>query len=245
MVTNLGAGPATEANEALARSAIYSLLSEVFSYPTPAATRELLEEDVPFAVAVSAPLPEPVRRALEELAAGLEGATAGGLEAAYRRVFTHVHSVDSPLYETDYTAREIWRQSQELADLAGFYRAFGMEQVAERPDQVAVELEFLHVVAYKAAWALVQRDLEHAEICVRAEEAFLRDHVLKWVPGFVERVATIAEGGPYASAARLGHELLISEAQRLGLEIPEDPAPRPVALGAAPVEEIALCEGEP
>lgn len=244
MGTNLRADIRAEADEALARSAVYRLLSQVLVYPSASGVEQLQEEDLPLAAACAGPLPEEVRTALGETEAAFLGLDVERLEGAFRDVFSHVHSADCPAYETDYTAREIWRQSQELADLAGFYRAFGMEGVAERPDHVAVELEFLHLVSYKAAWALIQDDPEHARICASAERDFLADHVLKWIPGFATRVVALAGDGPYRAAARLAEVFLRSEARRFGIA-EEKAGPTLVRPQEAEVDEVGLCEGEP
>ncbi|HEX5950542.1 MAG TPA: molecular chaperone TorD family protein, partial [Actinomycetota bacterium] len=157
--------PALEASEALARSAALGLLSQALAYPTASAVRDLVEEDLPFALALSEALPPAVAEAVGELAAAVEGVTAEGLGEAFRDRFSHVHSQDCPLYETDHVGREVWRQAADLADLGGFYRAFGLEESGERVDHASVELEFLHVLAYKRAWALEHRQAEHAEVC--------------------------------------------------------------------------------
>lgn len=245
MVTDLREDLANEANETLARSLTYRLLSQAFAYPTPDSVHQLLEEDLPLATGVSALLPEDVRLALDECAAALEDMTYVRLEAAYGQVFSHVHSVDAPMFETDYTVRDVWRQSRELADLGGFYRAFGMEEADERQDGVCVELEFLHLVSYKAAWAIVQADREHAETCRLANEGFLADHALKWIPGFAARVSVLGTGGPYGAVGRLTRVFLAAEAERFGLPIVEalEP-PESVSLAQVAVEETALCEAD-
>ncbi len=244
MSTELRTDRVAPANLSLARSTVYRLLAQGFAYPTRVATEQLLEDDLPLALAVSSPFPQEVRDSLDAAAAALERVDANALEVAYRGLFSHVHSADCPLYETDYTAREIWRQSQQLADLAGFYRAFGVEEQGERPDGLSVELEFMHVVSYKEAWALVQGDEEHARLCRDAQESFLRDHLLRWAPDLVRRVEALAGGGPYAALARLGRLFLRAEALRFGLGVaPGASAPEPTAEARA-VEETALCEGE-
>ena len=246
MVTDLREDLGREANETLARSCVYRLLSQAFAYPTPDAVRQLMEEDLPLATGVSGPLPDGVRRALDECAAALEDRTPEELESAYRGVFSHVHSVDVPMFETDYTARDVWRQSRELADLGGFYRAFGMEEADERQDGVSIELEFLHLVSYKAAWAIVQADREHAETCRIALEGFLADHALKWIPGFAARVSILGTGGPYAAVGHLTRVFLAAEAERFGLPIEEEVRPlEPISLAQVAAEEAALCEVDP
>lgn len=230
--------PAVEAGGGLARSAVLGLLSQALAYPTADVVADLLEEDLPFAVALAPDLPPEVAEAVRGLAGALEGATADDLEAAHRHLFSHVHSRDCPQYETDHLAREVWRQSQDLADLGGFYRAFGLEESGERVDHVSVELEFLHVLAYKRVWALERSEAEHAEVCRLAEETFLRDHVLRWLPDVAERLAVLGAGSAYASVGELLGAVLRAEAARAGLPMTAAEPAEPVSS----IEEIALCE---
>ena len=235
--------PATEADEVLARSAVYRLLSQGFSYPTAEAIALLRHEDVPFALATMG-RSEGLREAVAQVEAELEATDDVVLETQYRDAFSHVHSADCPLHETDYAAREIWRMSQELADVAGFYRAFGMEHPRERADHVAVELEFLHLVTYKAAWALAQGDTDNAAICLNAGDRFLTDHVLKWVPGFAARVGALAPDTFLRALAELTLVLLRGEATRLGVTPDEEVAPSPQD-GIDDVQDEGPCEAEP
>src|SRR3990170_3817588 len=211
-----------------ASSLAYRALSQAFAYPRVDTVTQLLQEDLPLALAAAWALPPSVHEDLDSMAAGFEDATTGSLEAAFRDVFTHTHSADCPMYETDYGPQDVWRQSSVLVDVAGFYRAFGVEERGERPDHVAAELEFLHVVTYKQAWAAANGDRANGGICRDAEFAFLRDHALRWLPGFAARVEVLSGGGPYAAAARTTRALLLSEADRHGLEVIEGGAPEPV-----------------
>ena len=58
---------------------------------------------------------------------------------------------DCPAYETAY-AHPFSRQ-RELADISGFYRAFGVQIEGERPDHLAVECEFASLLCTKEAIA--------------------------------------------------------------------------------------------
>jgi DMSO reductase family type II enzyme chaperone len=236
---NVNAEATAASDAALARSLVYRLLSQVFTYPMPGVVSQLRDEDLPLVLAWTDMLPAGVVERLVTLAGALEGASAEELESAYRDVFSHIHSADRPMFETDYGPRDVWRQSNVLADIAGFYRAFGIREQGERPDHVSAELEFLHLLAYKQAWALARHDDEHAELCRDAELAFLRDHVLTWLPGFAARVAAPTHG-LYASAARLAIAMLRADAARLELTIADDLVPAPP--GALEEEAAAFCE---
>jgi hypothetical protein len=103
-----------------------------------------------------------------------------------------------------------------------------------------VELEFLHVLAYKTAWALERGEAEHAERCGDAERAFLAEHVLRWLPDVAERLRVIGRGSPYGAVGTLLAAYLRAEAERTGLPIEVEAPVGPVEPGGP--EDIALCE---
>lgn len=230
--------------DTLARAMVLRLLSQALAYPTPLDVDRLLWEDVPLASSMAQRLPGGVRDALERFLPTLEGSTARSLESRYAEVFTHVHSGDCPAYETDYGPRDVWRQADALADIAGFYRAFGFDPVGERPDHVSVELEFLHVLAYKDAWATAHGDDANADVCREAEGTFERDHALRWLPVLAGRIRLLAPDGPYAACADLLSAWCAAESERLGVPLPDDV---PVSATSRPGADDApgFCEEEP
>lgn len=90
-----------------------------------------------------------------------------------------------PLYETEYGRARAVGKGHALADLAGFYRAFGVSvggmedegQLTELPDHVAVELEFLGYLLLKEAELERRGDRDGAEIVRDAERKYLGEHL--------------------------------------------------------------------
>ncbi len=74
--------------------------------------------------------------------------------------------------------------TEEMADIAGFYRAFGMICSEERPDHIAAELEFMHLATIKEAAAALKADMENIDLCVSVEGKFLHDHLGRWADAF-------------------------------------------------------------
>lgn len=114
-----------------------------------------------------------------------------------------------PLYETSY---EGGRGSPggatfQMADIAGFYRAFGFEASGERPDHVVPELEFLALLLMKEAYARISGDAEGAEVCASARGKFVAQHLGEWLPDFAERVRGTEGGEPVARLAQTVLEL--------------------------------------
>jgi TorA maturation chaperone TorD len=105
-----------------------------------------------------------------------------------------------------------------LADVAGFYRAFGLEPAAGQPeveDHVCAELEFMSVLALKEAWAIAGRHTEGLEVTLAAQRAFLTDHLARWAGAFARRVTAAAAPGFYPAAAALLQAWIDADCARL------------------------------
>jgi DMSO reductase family type II enzyme chaperone len=194
------------ADLAIRRAQIYSFLSDAFLYPD-----ENWSDDVPLLGEILSQLSfAPIHLAIQPL-------ELAELQAAYRRTFGATGSL---CYETEYGLPHEFRQSQELADINGFYRAFGFSiggPVRERPDYLAVELEFMGVLALKEAYAAKDGLVEHFEVCFEAQRKFLQDHLGRWVDMFAQSLALNADGGPYQALARFCALFVNADAARLGV----------------------------
>jgi TorA maturation chaperone TorD len=193
---------------AIRRAQIYGFLADLFLYP-----RENWTEDIT-AVNQITNILNPAMKRLEPIQVSLSS-----LQSAHRRTFGTAGSL---CYETEYGLPHEYRQSQEMADIAGFYRAFGFNlggAVRERPDHIAVELEFMHVMALKEAYALDSGITEHVEICIEAQGKFLQDHLGRWVDLFAQSVAHNAPGSLYEPLAKFAAGFVISDAGRLGVAL--------------------------
>lgn len=131
---------------------------------------------------------------------------------AYRRTFGLVAAKTCPPYETEYLPwKDVTHQAQQLADIAGFYRAFGLRPDPSHPqraDHLALELEFSAYLLDKALLAMERGESEHVETCQRALAGFVSDHVAWWAPSFAclvcRRVGQLGESGDLALLGELG-----------------------------------------
>ena len=192
---------------ALRRSQLYRFLADAFLYPTEDWTIDI-------------PLLEP---ALDELGLSDHRLHCGPLDLAdLQAEHRHVFGLTGSLcYETEYGLPHEYRQSQEMADIAGFYRAFGFENggvIRERSDYLSTELEFMHTLTLKEAYAREADHAEHIEVCVDAQRKFLRDHLAHWLPLFNKRLEQLAVEGVYADLAALITAFVAAEADRLGAQ---------------------------
>ncbi len=174
------------------------------------------------------------------------------LAAEYDRVFGLVPSRECLPYETEYHATtEPFFRAQQLADVAGFYGAFGLvpsRGSPERPDHLALELEFMGFLLLKKrlATAAAARDngaAERAQVCADAETMFFRDHLAWWVPSFATALRRRAVGGFYAALGQVLAALMPAERLRFGVESPR--LPRRAALIEAPDEQTGCAACSP
>jgi TorA maturation chaperone TorD len=109
---------------------------------------------------------------------------------AYLAAFGHAARGSCPLNEIEYgdIKADPLFQPHRLADLAAFYRAFGLEvaeDAGERQDHICLELEFMCVLAAKEAYAHEhQLDSDQLAQCRDAQKKFLREHLGRWTPAF-------------------------------------------------------------
>ncbi len=158
------------ANERLARARTFSLLSLVTTYPGDDLAEGLrVAHDWmgPRAIVATASLLERAA-ALDDLRGDYLGLFDGGGDRA-------------SLYETEYGRMRGMAKGNDLADIAGFYEAFGLaldpEAAHEMLDHVAVELEFYSVLLLKEAALVEIGDEEGRQIVEDARKKFLVDHL--------------------------------------------------------------------
>lgn len=216
-------------SNAIRRSQVYGFLADAFLYPTEDWTR-----DLPLLASILGEF-HAADCGVETLSAALAAEVwdLPALQAEHRRAFGLVGSL---CYETEIGLPHEFRQSQELADIAGFYRAFGFQvggQVRERPDHLAVELEFMHLLALKEAYAHETGIAEHVEVSREAQGKFLTGHLGQWIGALAEALARSAGGGPYCELARCAAAFVRADAERLGVtpEVRRFDRARPTPLG--------------
>jgi len=221
---------------ALARAQAYGLLARAFGRPDAAFEAEVAEGG--FGEALAEALAALGHLELASASAVAGGGRAGPLADEFVRLFNPSLHANCPPYGTEYTGAHVFMRAQQLADIAGFYRAFGLRVAAdfrERPDHIATELEFMQVLALKEARALARRERAHAGICRRAQARFLREHLGRWLAPYAAKLTAQDGEGFYARLAGLARDFVAKDAARLGVEPQIGVAPRV----AEPEPEIA------
>lgn len=260
--------PASDARErrmdlALARSVVYRALTLGLRHPSfssltsLAAGRPALLEAAAL-LDRSCLAAEPLLPAVQVLAdrAGAAPGNAAGLAAAHARLFGHSQGLVCP-FETEYGSGGSFRQPQELADIAGFYLAFGLRPATgadERADHVACECAFMDFLARKEAYVLASEpdgigaaEAEEMHDVIRAAAAsFLRDHLGRFGTAFATRLARAAEGDLFGALGGVLARLLALECERMS--VPAGPPTlqvRPPAVDDVPAGCGTACDAEP
>lgn len=199
----------------------FVLASIVASYPDPLFIENLatLLDDAD----LNAGLGESAQRSLTELRARLAALIAApheldDLRSEFIDRFDRGKQVTS-LYETEYGRERAMVKGNELADIAGFYRAFGFETggegvQAEMTDHVAVELEFYALLIFKQQALIESAEREGIEIVLDARRKFLKDHLGRFIGALCDRPG-LAESPFYTTALQYCRELVLDECQKL------------------------------
>jgi nitrate reductase assembly molybdenum cofactor insertion protein NarJ len=154
----------------------------------------------------------------------------------------HLHLFDLnkhrvSLYETEYGRMRGLSKGKELADISGFYRAFGFTvdegERREMPDHLAAELEFYAALVLKSALLREQGDTEGVAIVDAARASFLRDHLGRFAQAIAEQPAVQADtvlGPAFAWIA----DVVARECGLLGV----DPPPLDFFAAEAEADEV-------
>jgi DMSO reductase family type II enzyme chaperone len=232
---------------AMARSFLYRFLAQAYQDPTEEGwarlTDTVWQKCFEAAVQTLAPSNAPLAAAAGALRSQLEGGLFEPFLTAYLAAFGHAARGRCPLNEIEYgdIKADPLFQPHRLADLAAFYRAFGLEvaeDADERQDHICLELEFMCVLAAKEAYALEhQLDGEALSLGRAAQKRFLREHLGRWTPAFARRLARMADDTPLGALADFTRAFVEAECGRYGLQ------PGSEDLLLRPVDEAAesLC----
>jgi TorA maturation chaperone TorD len=177
-------------------------------------------------------------RALKNALRQRKALDAAALCSEHTRLFEG--SVLCPVNESDYVRRD---KGAILADICGFYRAFGFEPAegsGEKPDHLVCELEFVAMLLVMLARARTAHHLEARRITEEALRAFAADHLGEWLVPFCARLN--------ATAALRLHQLTayilasVWRAVTRGMDLPAPVAPETPAATCPQPDEASPCE---
>ncbi len=217
-------------DDALARSVVYHALSVSFQMPTEVGLGRIGAR-AGFPVLVAALEQLDGRSGSGSLASGAAGVRAvsvpgvGALASVFVRLFGHTARGLVCACEAEYGPDTGFQQPQQLADISGYYLAFGLQPIAAsdtRLDHIACECEFMDFLNRKQAVLLAdlkpspdRRDTLAAT--EQAERTFLRDHLGRFGRAFAARAADADAEGYFGAFGRVLLGLIENECARVGI----------------------------
>lgn len=186
---------------------------------------------------------------LAGLAAMAATADSDTLQPEFTLLFSLSSSPDCPTFESAFACSQPAEQTSLMADVAGFYRAFGVDPAGQglRPDDIRVELEFMAFLCRKQLYAVEHLGAPRVAQVNRAMRMFIGEHLGRWAPGLGRSITAHANGSTFYTAVGMGLTLwLEEECQRLKVTptnrydapaMPMDrPQPEPEDLATADLE---------
>jgi len=206
-VTEIGtAGRKAMARSALERSSVYGLLAGVFRREvTPELLHELRQPALVEALTATGIALD--RDFLE----GPEEETLETLAVAYTALFIgpgkHI-----PPYASVHMSEsndDLWGEAtvwaKQFIEAAGFDYATDFHDL---PDHLAVELELMRNLWAREAEAIENGDSAAATAAGNLRATFVRDHLVRWLPPFCDKVAAGSQHPFYAEVAKLAKALV-------------------------------------
>lgn len=142
------------------------------------------------------------------------------LRSAYAAAFGNENEATVSQYETGYAPGTLVTNTNQLADMAGFYRAFGLDiapDQRDRADYLSTQLEFVSHLAAQRAYLAKEGDETGVEVVTNARASFIEDHLGRWAPRFVAEVLGEVEAPFYRVLADLLGALVETENELLGI----------------------------
>ncbi len=209
----------SELKEILAsRSASYTFLARVYQQEP---TIELLQSLV---TAVNANPDETGEgeQTLNSYLRGLAGQDlsqpVSELATEYAGMFLNAGKHPVHPFESVYTSAEKLLMQGAYQDIVKEYRQAGLTRAHgfnEPEDHLALEFEFMAHLGRKSQEALEAGNLVAGLEYLEKQHAFLKEHLLVWVPRFCQDVKRVAQSGFYLGIAALTLEILNAETETL------------------------------
>ncbi len=171
-------------NAFLEKAFVYRFLSIGFDYPSEESLKTLSEslEDLTLCTDKLG-LPLDTENIREGIRNSMKSIT--DVKGDYVKLFEGNPIV--PIRETSYELDKSARRAMEMADLLGFYTAFGVQpREGIEPDHLSAELEFLSFLYQKLYHLKNSQDHEGINITETAIKEFLKNHIGRWYELFCE-----------------------------------------------------------
>jgi len=246
---------------ALARGVVYTTLALGFQRPTAESFGRLTARQATPTLETAArlidlrgPRSDSVLAAVRPIVR-LRGLGLAGLMAQYDRLFGHTARGLVCPFETEYGPDHLFQQPHALADIAGYYLAFGLQPTSGtdlRVDHVGCECEFMAFLCLKEAVALELCSTRSSseppvwrETLTETRKAgcrFLREHLARFASACGSALAATDGKSVYKMLGVLLRVFVAAECDRL--HVPPGPATLTLRLATPELVPMACGTGE-
>jgi TorA maturation chaperone TorD len=187
-------------NQESARMETFRLLSGCYFLPDPGLSKKL--EDLELNMAnVCEPAAEWVRDMRKEFEADAE---LEALKVDFSKLFVGPYKLFAAPYGSVYLDSERKMMGDSTLDVKNRYREAGLDiarNFKDAPDHISAELEFMYYLIFKEIEAFSNYDIETAMDYTQKQKSFLEDHLMAWVPEFVNSIIENIENPFYLNLA--------------------------------------------
>lgn len=198
--------------DAESRAACYVLLAQGLASPQTGFAETMLGQLLDALVASEGS--RALASELSDVAAGLKHAQTlplDQLQGEHTGLFINNHPrVPCPPYESAY--REKALMGVATTTVAATYREWGLEVGSEFADHAGAELEFM-------AFVIRLSEQDGGVDTSLAQQAFLRDHILAWMPAFASDIQRSSEIDLYTSLGKLLAAFLSLESTNIQVDV--------------------------
>ena len=122
----------------------------------------------------------------------------------FSRLFIGPFKLLAPAYGSVYLEEQHTVMGNSTIDAEKRYLQEGLKiSRKEIPDHIAIELEFMHFLAFKQNQSIRSSDPEATSVYLKKQKSFLKDHLGLWLPGFNDRVRKASKTLFYKELAKV------------------------------------------
>ena len=183
------------------RMEAFRLLSDCYLLPDAGLSEKL--ENLEFNMANVC---EPAAKWIQKMRKEFEtGADLEALKVDFSKLFVGPYKLFAAPYGSVYLDGDRKVMGDSTLDVKNRYRKAGLDTAKnfkDAPDHITAELEFMYYLIFKAVEAFASSDAETAIGFFQKQKSFLEDHLMAWVPEFVNSIIEYAENPFYLNLAK-------------------------------------------